>query len=83
MRNMEIDLMSAKIDGRGRNGWLKVTKVEVVEQSRTEADGSPRTTIALSGVDQGVDAAPIILDGTTDDLLKLFATLAGFLMGID
>lgn len=83
MRNMELDLTSTKIDGRGRNGWLKVTKVEVVEQSRLEADGRPWTTIALSGVDRGVGAAPIILDGTTDDLLKLLVTLVGFLKGVD
>jgi len=83
MRSKEIDLSGSDLGGRGRNGWLNVTRIQLIEYpSHREGEG-PRVSVGASSSKPYRNCAPIMLEGPRETMLEVFEAVVGFLKGVD
>jgi hypothetical protein len=66
-----------KIEARGRNGWFKVDRVDVLVSVSQEQDPVERVScVDVYSGSKVTRTAPIMFVGTRDELLKLFEDIA-------
>lgn len=71
LKKIKID---SEIEGRGRNGWIKVRSANVWHLLGVGAKATGEVHVEFRSKRIG-DTAPLLLKGNQDDILKLFEAI--------
>lgn len=79
MASKTIDLAGSGIEGRGRNGWFKVNRMDVFTDT---VPGEPRKAyVMLASSRPTRGCAPIVIEGENEGVIEALEAVLTFLRG--